>query len=100
MRPIVVLLAAGASALSSLAFAQTPQTPPAADIGTIARTSATEVLVDVVVLDKHGKPVKNLKAADIQLLEDGVKQDVTSFRFISPAEPAKGSNAVKAAPVV
>src|ERR1700756_3452894 len=89
MRLISALLVACASTLAGLAAAQTPQTaPPAADLGTIARSSATEVLVDVVVLDKHGKPVKNLKASDIQLTEDEVKQDITSFRFVSPAEQA------------
>ena len=51
----------------------------------------------MVVLDKHGKPVKNLKASDIQLTEDEVKQDITSFRFISPAERAHAANASKAA---
>jgi len=40
----------------------------------------------MVVLDKHGKPVKNLKAADVQVLEDNVPQQITSFRFVPPAE--------------
>jgi VWFA-related protein len=98
MRPISALLVVCASALAGLAAAQSPQTaPPAADLGTIARSSATEVLVDVVVLDKHGKPIKNLKASDVQLTEDEVKQDITSFRFISPAEQARTANAAKAA---
>ena len=52
----------------------------------IARTSATEVLLDVAVSDKHGKPVRNLKASDIEVYEDDVRQPVTSFRFVSATE--------------
>jgi len=100
MRPTVVLFIACASLLAAQAVAQTAQTAPSPDLNTIARGTTTEVLVDIVVLDKHGKPVKNLKATDIQLMEDDVKQDITSFRFVSPAEPAKGSNAAKSAPAV
>jgi VWFA-related protein len=60
------------------------QTPPADR--PIARTSATEVLLDVSVSDKHGKPVRNLKASDLEVYEDEVRQPVTSFRFLSATE--------------
>jgi VWFA-related protein len=41
----------------------------------------SEVLLDVVVRDKKGKPVKDLAAADFEIYEDGVKQDIKSFRI-------------------
>jgi VWFA-related protein len=44
------------------------------------------VLLDVAVSDKHGKPVRNLKASDIEVYEDEVRQPVTSFRFVSATE--------------
>ena len=37
------------------------------------------VLLDVVVTDKHGQPVKGLKQSDFQLSEDGVPQTLASF---------------------
>src|SRR4029453_18484877 len=37
------------------------------------------VLVDVVVRDKTGAPVKKLTAADFDLLEDGVRQQIRMF---------------------
>ncbi|HEY6328205.1 MAG TPA: VWA domain-containing protein [Blastocatellia bacterium] len=40
----------------------------------------SEVLLDVVVRDKKGKPVKDLGAVDFEIYEDGVKQDIKSFR--------------------
>jgi VWFA-related protein len=64
--------------LASLALAQDP-------VPTI-RANASEVLLDLVVRDKHGKPVKNLKAGDIQIYEDGVRQDIRSFRFVAATE--------------
>ena len=73
-------LAACASALG-IALAQIPPADRP-----IARTSATEVLLDVSVMDKHGKPVRNLKASDLEVYEDEVRQPVTSFRFVSAAE--------------
>ena len=80
MRAFPVLALTGACALAGFAWAQPQQTPPPSQPSTVFRSSATEVLLDVVVLDKHGKPVKNLKASDLQVFEDEVKQDITSFR--------------------
>jgi VWFA-related protein len=81
MKNLAALAAACACALGS-AFAQTPPAPERP----IVRTSATEVLLDVSVTDKHGKPVKNLKQSDLEVYEDEVRQPVTSFRFVSASE--------------
>ena len=45
-------------------------------------------LVDTVVLDKDGHPVQGLKASDFTVIEDGVRQQVTSFSERT-AVPAK-----------
>ncbi|MEW6130802.1 MAG: VWA domain-containing protein [Acidobacteriota bacterium] len=45
--------------------------------------SASEVVLDVVVRDKKGRIVKDLKPTDFEILEDEVKQEVTSFRLVS-----------------
>ncbi|PYS67720.1 MAG: hypothetical protein DMF69_22240, partial [Acidobacteria bacterium] len=42
-----------------------------------------EVLFDLVVRDKKGKLIKDLAQQDFEVYEDGVKQDINSFRFIS-----------------
>jgi VWFA-related protein len=44
------------------------------------RTTANEVVVDVVVRDKKGKLIKGLTAADFVIQEDGAKQTITSLR--------------------
>src|SRR4026208_2129964 len=42
-----------------------------------------EVVLDAVVKDKKGRPVKDLTAADFQISEDGVPQEVRSFRLVT-----------------
>ncbi len=41
------------------------------------------VRVDVIVNDKQGNPVPDLKAADFEVTEDGKPQKVESFKFIN-----------------
>ncbi|HEY6187773.1 MAG TPA: VWA domain-containing protein [Pyrinomonadaceae bacterium] len=48
---------------------------------------ANEVLIDVVVKDKKGRAVKDLKSSDFEVYEDGVRQQVQSFRLVT-REPA------------
>jgi VWFA-related protein len=50
----------------------------------VVRTVADAVVLDVVVRDKRGRPVADIKPEDIELFEDGVKQEVTSFRLVEP----------------
>jgi hypothetical protein len=43
---------------------------------------ATAVLVDVVVRNRQGRPVFDLKSEDFEVLEDNVRQDVGSFTLV------------------
>ena len=47
----------------------------------VIRSTTQEVLLDVVVRDKKARPIRDLKPGEIRVLEDGVPQTVTSFRF-------------------
>lgn len=49
----------------------------------------TAVVVDVVVRDKGGKPVTDLRAADFELLEDNVAQTIGDVALVAP--PAAGA---------
>jgi VWFA-related protein len=71
--PLALLIANG--------LAQTPQAP---DV--VIRSSAREVLLDLVVRDAHGKLVTNLKPGEVAVYEDGVRQDVRSFRLVAGSE--------------
>src|ERR1022692_5268426 len=59
-------------------------TPPPA-VPTI-RVTATEIALDLVVRDKKGRQVKNVKPADVEIYEDGVRQQVLSFRMVAGRE--------------
>lgn len=60
------------------------QSPQASDV--VIRSSAREVLLDLVVRDAHGKLVTNLKPEDVAVYQDGVRQDVRSFRLVAGSE--------------
>jgi VWFA-related protein len=46
-------------------------------------SSATAILVDIVVRDRRGQPVLDLTAPDFEVSEDGVSQKVDSFTRVS-----------------
>ena len=64
----------------------------------VVRITTNLVQVDVVVT-KNGKPVRDLKAEDFEIFEDGKRQEITSFAFVSsggsttPATSSKDPNA-------
>jgi VWFA-related protein len=62
------------AAIGDAGRAQSPQRAP----GTLTE-GVTAVLVDVVVRDRRNQPVRDLTAADFELLEDGVPQPIGSF---------------------
>ena len=67
------------------------QTTEPQDQDDVVRFRSNEVQLDVVVKDKKGRPVKDLKAVDFEVFEDGVLQKVESFRFITREAPAAKS---------
>jgi VWFA-related protein len=46
------------------------------------RIRTNEVALDIVVRDKKLRPVKDLTAAEFEVYEDGVRQQIGSFRFV------------------
>ncbi|HXG67413.1 MAG TPA: VWA domain-containing protein, partial [Blastocatellia bacterium] len=64
------------------ALSQSPGKPQGqTNSGVLLET--TEVVVDVVVRDKKGQPVKDLTQADFQVYEDDALQKIKSFRLIA-----------------
>lgn len=68
-----------------LCFGQTPpptQTPISSDADTI-KISTTLIQVDVTVTDKNGKIIIDLKPEEFEIFENGEKQEITNFSFVS-----------------
>lgn len=63
----------------------------------VVTVGTAEVMLDAVVKDKRGRPVKNLKAEDFEVYEDGVRQQISSFRLVA-REPAAATAATPAQP--
>ena len=72
------------------------QTPQRAE-GTL-KEGVRAVLVDVVVRDKRGQPVRNLTQADFQIVEDGVPQTIGSFAPVFDASAAAAATTASNAP--
>lgn len=68
--------------LAQTGFSQTPTPSPANDED-VVKISTTLVQVDVSVTDKNGKVVKDLKPGDFEIYENGEKQEITNFSFVS-----------------
>ncbi len=87
-RKLAALICALAICVNYSARAQTPaqegQKPnsPEQDEEKLV-VGTNEVLLDAVVRDKKGHPVKDLQSSDFEVYEDGVRQDVKSFRLVT-----------------
>lgn len=77
MRKLAPILAAALAVPPTPAGgAQAPQPPT-------IRVLAAEVSVDFVVRDKKGRIVRDLKGADVEVYEDGVRQEVSLFQLVT-----------------
>ena len=72
-----------ASRLVGLEAQQAPAPP-------VFRTGTTAVLLDIVVRDKRGRPIRDLRQDEITILEDGAPREVKSFRLIEGAPSDAG----------
>ena len=68
--------------------AQAP--PPADQQPPVFRTGINFVRVDVIVSDKNGNPVADLKQDDFDVSEDGKPQKVETFRLINVSQTPQG----------
>src|SRR5215203_66513 len=81
--PMKSLISLVLSIVLGLPLTLTAQTTSSQQDNDVIRTRTNEVKLDVVVKDKKGRPVKDLNLSDFEVFEDGVKQKVQSFRFVS-----------------
>jgi hypothetical protein len=62
-------------------LAQTPAGQRPADDKVVVGTN--EVMLDAVVRDKKGRPVRDLNVSDFQVFEEGIAQDIKSFSLVA-----------------
>ncbi|HEY3744345.1 MAG TPA: VWA domain-containing protein [Bryobacteraceae bacterium] len=88
MRKSLLAGAAAYTFAAVLARAQVPTKPPEHVIG----ATTQEVMLDLVVRDKKGRLVRNLKPGEIEVFDDGASRKLRSFRAIGGTDPALASN--------
>src|ERR1051325_2089237 len=71
--------------------AQQQQQPPKQQ-GDVVRTDINLVQIDVVVTDKAGKQVTDLKPEDFEVSEDGKKRQITHFSYLAAGKASQPDN--------
>jgi len=87
-RALVLLL------LNGLAGPMLAGQAPTHDETPTLRTTTREVILDVIVRDKHHHAVTDLRPDEIQVFEDGVQQKVRAFRNVQGAEQLQTEEAL------
>ncbi len=93
---MMMIAVIGAAGLAPLAlFAQTAGSSAPEKSQTVIKGGGEEVVLDVIVRDKHGKAVTDLTPQDFEITDNGERHPVKSFRLVQGAEaidaPVAGS---------
>src|ERR687897_3734806 len=87
-------------AVSGVVIVTAQERPPDA-AQPVFRSTADVVVLDAVVRDRRGRIVRDLKTGDVEIYEDGVRQQVAQFRFFEGGvlvDPGTGAREPGAAP--
>jgi VWFA-related protein len=79
-----------------LAAQQPSQQTTSNQASSTVRSTANEVVLDMVFRDKKGKAIHDIRPEEIHVIEDGVEQKVTSFHLVE-GKPGELSSAPKTA---
>ena len=66
-------------------------------IGDTLKVGVSEVLLDIIATDKKGRQIRDLKAEEFEVYEDGVKQQITSLRQVEAEDSVTGEPIVPSA---
>ena len=90
---ILAVLAARAAAAQGSIPAESPTAPP------VIRISVDAIQLDAVITDKKGRHVTDLRRDEIEIFQDGEKQEISEFSYVRagvPAPPSSGGPAPQA----
>jgi VWFA-related protein len=62
------------------------------------RTDTALVVLDLVVRDKKGQPVRDMRPDEVQVYEDGIRRDVAAFRLVEADARAGAATAADPGP--
>ena len=70
-------------------------TPPPADEKDVVKITTALIQIDVTVTDKKGNIITDLRPDEIEIFENGEKQDITKFSFVANIRPPNGPRKTK-----
>lgn len=70
-------------AFTAVAAAQNANPTPTPAVGDVVKISTNLIQIDVTVTDKKGKVVSDLRPDEIEVYENGKKQEISNFSFVS-----------------
>jgi VWFA-related protein len=73
------------------ALAQNGGTPTENTEEPVIRAGTEEVMLDVVVRDKHGRRVTDLQPGDLEIFDNGVRRIVQSFQLVEVGQGSAGA---------
>ncbi len=75
-------------AANSFGQNSTSRPTPTPDDDVVVKISTNLIQVDVTVTDSNGRIITDLKPDEIEIYENGKKQKITNFSFVSSGKPA------------
>jgi VWFA-related protein len=84
-----------ALSLAAPTFAQQPPEPPPDLKRDVFRVDTEVVLLDVVVRDKKGRTVPDLRPEEVEVYEDDVRQQLDGFRFLDSKAAGETVEAIR-----
>src|SRR6266581_1447168 len=76
------LLAGALAPLVCFALPTAAQDPPPELVAQVFRVEAEVVMLDLVVRDRKGRTVRDLRPEELQVFEDGLRQEPSGFRYV------------------
>ena len=93
MKSSIILFAVLAIASSAVSSSAAPQAATPETQAPTIKAGTEEVLLDIVIRDKKGKPVNDIKPEDLTVFDNGAKQAATSFRLVQGKEAVSNTGA-------
>lgn len=92
-RPVVLFTGVLLCICTYPVWGQSESSPPqqastqSSPSSTTIRSTAQEVVLDMVFRDKKGKDIRDIKPEEVHIAEDGVEQKINSFRLVEGTAP-------------
>ncbi|HKP69911.1 MAG TPA: VWA domain-containing protein [Pyrinomonadaceae bacterium] len=84
----LLLLAITVNHAQTVTPSPTATPPPTDDDGKVVKITTSIIQIDVSVTDRKGRAISDLKPDEIEIYENGVKQKITGFSFVSNPQAA------------